>query len=145
MMENAKSKPNIWFWVIGVVGLIWNGLGSMNYIMHTTGSEALKESYTPEQLAFVEASPAWVTGAFALAVWGGLLGCLLLLLRKKWAVPVLLVSLIGIVGQAVYNFFLSNASEVFGSDMFVMPVLVILIGLGLYLYSRSTVRKGWIN
>ena len=144
-MENAKSKPNIWFWVIGVVGLIWNGLGSMNYIMHTTGSEALKESYTPEQLAFVEASPAWVTGAFALAVWGGLLGCLLLLLRKKWAVPVLLVSLIGIVGQAVYNFFLSNASEVFGSDMFVMPVLVILIGLGLYLYSRSTVRKGWIN
>ena len=144
-MENAKSKPNIWFWVIGVVGLIWNGLGSMNYIMHTTNSEALKESYTPEQLAFVDASPAWVTGAFALAVWGGLLGCLLLLLRKKWAVPVLLVSLIGILGQAVYNFFLSNASEVFGSDMYVMPVLVILIGFGLYFYSRSSAKKGWIS
>lgn len=145
MMENAKSKPNIWFWVIGVVGLIWNGLGSMNYLMHTTNSEALKENYTPEQLAFVEASPAWVTGAFALAVWGGLLGCLLLLLRKKWAVPVLLISLIGILGQNVYNFFLSNASEVFGSDMYVMPVLVILIGIGLYFYARSSAGKGWLK
>ena len=144
-MENAKSKPNIWFWVIGVVGLIWNGLGSMNYIMHTTNSDTLKESYTPEQLAFVDASPAWVTGAFALAVWGGLLGCLLLLLRKKWAIPVLLISLIGILGQAVYNFFLSNATEVFGSDMYVMPVLVILIGIGLYFYSRSSAKKGWIS
>ena len=144
-MENAKSKPNVWFWVIGVVGLIWNGLGSMNYIMHTTNSEALQENYTADQLAFVEASPAWVTGAFALAVWGGLLGCLLLLLRKKWAVPVLLISLIGILGQAVYNFFLSNASEVFGSDMYVMPVLVILIGIGLYFYSRSSAGKGWLR
>ena len=144
-MENTKSKPNVWFWVIGVVGLIWNGLGSMNYIMHVTDSEMLKESYTPEQLAFVDASPAWVTSAFALAVWGGLLGCLLLLLRKKWAVPVLLISLIGILGQATYNFFLSNASEVFGSDLYTMPTLVILIGIGLYLYARSSVRKGWIS
>lgn len=144
-MENAKSKPNIWFWVIGVVGLIWNGLGSMNYVMHTTNSEALQESYTPEQLAFVDASPAWVTGAFALAVWGGLLGCLLLLLRKKWAVPVLLISLIGILGQAVYNFFLSNASEVFGSELYIMPPIVILIGIGLYFYARSSAKKGWIS
>lgn len=144
-MENPKVKPNVWFWVIGVVGLIWNGMGAMNYIFQVTDNEALKESYTPEQLAFMDATPAWVTAAFALAVWGGVLGCLALLLRKKWAKPVLLISLIGILAQAFYNFFLSNASEVFGSDLYILPPLVILIGLGLFLYARSSEKKGWLS
>ncbi len=145
-MENSSSKPNVWFWIISIVGLIWNGFGAMNYLAQTTMSDAQKAAYTPEQLTIVEANPAWVTGAFALAVWGGVLGCIALLLRKKWAKPVLLVSLIGIIAQMSYGWFMTNSVEAFGTVMgIVLPVLVIIIGIGLYLFAKSGIRKGWLT
>ena len=105
-MENSSTKPNVWFWIISIVGLIWNGMGAMNYLAQTTMSDETKAAYTAEQLAIVEATPAWVTAAFALAVWGGVLGCIALLLRKKWAKPVLLVSLFGILGLLIHGLFM---------------------------------------
>ncbi|MBT8235166.1 MAG: hypothetical protein KJO04_03150 [Bacteroidia bacterium] len=145
-MENSSTKPNVWFWIISIVGLIWNGMGAMNYLAQRTMSDETKAAYTPEQLAIVEATPAWVTSAFALAVWGGVLGCIALLLRKKWAKPVLLVSLIGILGQMFYGWFMTNSVEVFGTVLgIVIPVLVIIIGIGLYLFAKSGIRKGWLT
>ncbi len=145
-MENSSTKPNVWFWIISIVGLIWNGMGAMNYLAQTSMSDEQKLAYTPEQLAIVEVTPAWVTGAFALAVWGGALGCIALLLRKKWAKPVLLVSLIGILGQMFYGWFMTNSVEAFGTVMgIVIPVLVIFIGIGLYLFAKSGIRKGWLT
>jgi hypothetical protein len=62
--------------------------------------------------ALYESVPAWATGAFAVAVWGGALGCLLLLLKKKLATPVLILSFIGIVVQMIHSFFIANSIEV---------------------------------
>ncbi|MDH3697955.1 MAG: hypothetical protein OEQ81_04770 [Flavobacteriaceae bacterium] len=145
-MENSSTKPNVWFWIISVVGLIWNGMGAMNYLAQTSMSDAYKAEIPAEQLAIIEATPAWVTGAFALAVWGGVLGCIALLLRKKWAKPILVVSLIGILGQMGYLWFMTSAVEAFGTVQgIVLPALVILIGIGLYLFAKSSIRKGWLT
>lgn len=145
-MENSSTKPNVWFWIISIVGLIWNGMGAMNYLAQTSMSDEYKAEFSADQLAIIEASPAWVTGAFALAVWGGVLGCIALLLRKKWAKPVLLVSLVGIIGQMIYSMFMTNGIEAFGTVQgIVIPVLVILIGIGLYLFAKSGIRKGWLT
>ena len=95
--------------------------------------------------AWVEAYPAWVTSVFAVAVFGGLLGCILLLLRKRIAKPVLIVSLAAALIQIVYNFVLSNGLEVFGASALVTPVLVIVVGAFLiWLASRAT-DLGWIS
>jgi hypothetical protein len=145
-MENSSTKPNVWFWIISIVGLIWNGLGAMNYLAQTGMSDEYKDVLTPDQLALVEATPAWVTGAFALAVWGGVLGCIALLLRKKWAKPILLVSLIGVLAQIGYGWFMTNAVDLYGTVQgIVIPALVILIGIGLYLFAKSGIRKGWLT
>ncbi|NND16858.1 MAG: hypothetical protein HKN89_11120 [Eudoraea sp.] len=145
-MENSSTKPNVWFWIISIVGLIWNGLGAMNYLAQRNLSNEYKEAITAEQLAIVESSPAWITSAFALAVWGGILGCIALLLRKKWAKPILLISLIGILVQMFYNWFMTNSVEAFGTVQgIVIPALVILIGIGLYLFAKSGIRKGWLT
>lgn len=145
-MENSSSKPNVWFWIISIVGLLWNGFGAMNYLNQTNMSDEFKAALSADQLAIVEATPAWVTAAFALAVWGGVLGCIALLLRKKWAKPVLLVSLIGIIVQMAHGWFMTNSVEAFGTVMgIVLPVLVIIIGIGLYLFAKSGIRKGWLT
>ena len=71
------------FWAIGAVTLIWNVMGVINFLVQMN-ADALA-SFPESHRAIVGGRPAWATGAFAIAVFGGALGCLLLLLRKSAA------------------------------------------------------------
>jgi len=146
MTDNLSVKPPLWFWIVSVVALIWNIMGVMAYLGSAFMTDEVKAEMPPEQLALMENTPAWVTAAFAIAVWAGLLGCIALLLRKKWARPILLLSLIGIIAQMFYSFFMSNASEVYGQVQgVIMPILVIAIGVALVLLARKAINKGWLR
>ena len=88
------NKPNTAFWIVGVIALIWNGMGVMSYLGSVYMTEEMRAAYTAEQLAVMDSAPAWLTGVYALAVFLGLLGALLLLLKRKLAVPVFGISLL---------------------------------------------------
>ncbi|MFS4468339.1 hypothetical protein [Maribacter sp. 2210JD10-5] len=144
-MTNSTVKPPVWFWIVSVLALLWNLAGVMAYLGQAYLSiEDLEKMSQAERLLY-ESQPAWVTGAFALAVWGGALGCILLLFRKKWATPIFIISLVGILGQMSYNFFMSNSFEVYGPGAMIMPIMVLLVGIGLVLFSKKAVAKNWIN
>ena len=135
----------MWYWIVSVVALLWNVMGAMAYISQAYMTDEVKMALPEEQVALMESTPAWATAAFAFAVWGGVLGCLGLLLRKKWAKPVLAVSLIGILIQMGYSFFMTNAVDVYGTVQgIVMPIVLIAIGVGLVLFAKSAQKKGWI-
>ncbi len=141
-----KTKPPTWFWVVSVLALIWNLMGVLNYLAQAFITEEMKAEYTVEQLTLIEGRPAWVTAAFAIAVWGGLLGCIALLIRKRWARPLLLISLLGIVAQTGYNLFATDALAVFGSLMgLVIPLIVVIIGILLVLIAKIADRKHWLS
>ena len=141
-----KTKPPTWFWVVSVLALIWNLMGVLNYLAQAFITDEMKAEYTVEQLTLIEGRPAWVTAAFAIAVWGGLLGCIALLIRKRWARPLLLISLLGIVAQTGYNLFATDALAVFGSLMgLVIPLIVVIIGILLVLIAKIADRKHWLS
>ena len=145
MSKNATTKPPVWFWIVSVLALLWNLMGVMNYLGSTFMKEALKAEMTPEQVNLMESTPAWVTAAFAIAVWFGAAGCIGLLLRKKWAKSALGMSLIGILVQTGYGFFMTNATEVYGqTEAFIIPLMVIFIGILLIFFARLSERKLWI-
>ncbi|MGA9574261.1 MAG: hypothetical protein WBS20_09975 [Lysobacterales bacterium] len=140
---NTSVKTPWHLWVVGIVGLLWNSMGAMDYIMTETRNEAYMGAFTPEQLEFFYALPVWTVAAWAIAVWGGVLGTLLLLLRKGFAVPVFLVSLIAMVLTAIHNYGLSNGLEVIGDTFsLVFTAIIFLASLGLYLYSRAMKQRG---
>lgn len=146
MSDNVSVKPPMWFWIVSAVALIWNIMGVMAYLGSAFITEEMKAEMPSDQLALMENTPAWVTAAFAIAVWGGFLGCIALLLRKKWARPVLLISLIGIIVQMSYSFFMTNASEVYGQVQgVIMPVLLIVIGAALVLLAKTATNKNWLR
>ncbi len=145
MTAKSMEKPPVWFWIVSIVALLWNLMGVLAYLQQAfMTEEALAALSEPERL-LLETRPAWATAAFALAVWGGLLGCVALLLRKKWARPVLVISLIGILVQMIHSFFISNNLEVYGPGEISMPILILLIGLGLVIFARISARKLWIG
>jgi len=146
-MSDAQSQPTPArsFWIIGGVALVWNLMGVANYLGTV--------SMTPEALAALPEAeralqtdvPAWVTSAYAVAVFGGTLGSLALLLRKAWAVPVLVVSLIGILLQMGHAFFASAMIEVQGMTAVVFPLFIIAIAVYLVVFSNSAKTKGWLR
>lgn len=145
MTNETSIKPPTWFWIVSVLALLWNLMGVGAYLADAFVSvEALGEM-TQEMRELYEGRPAWVTAAFAAAVWFGALGCIALLLRKKWAVPVFLISLIGVIGQQIYNFFLSNTFEVMGSGAMFLPIMVVIIAVALWLFARSSAAKNWLT
>ncbi len=146
MTSNVTTKPPVWFWIVSGVALLWNLLGAMVYLAQAFITDEGKAMLPADKLELMENTPAWATAAFAIAVWAGVLGCIGLLVRKKWARPVLLVSLLGILVQMAYAFFMTNAAEVYGIvEGVVMPLLLIGIGIGLLLFAKSSQNKGWIS
>ena len=131
------------FWLIGIVALLWNAMGAMDYLMTQTRNDAYMSAFTPEQLAFFYGFPSWVIASWAIGVWGGVLGSLLLLLRRQAAVWAFLASLIGMVVTAFQNYVLSNGMEVVG-DAFSLSFTgaIFLIALGLLLYAYALRKRG---
>jgi hypothetical protein len=143
-MKNANAVKTPWhLWVIGVIATLWSAMGAVDYIMTKTKNEEYMAKFTPEQLEFFYGLPVWVVSAWAIAVWGGVLGGILLLLKKKLAVWVLLVSLIAMALTTTHNYIISNGLEVMGgvgAMMFTSAIFV--VSLFLYIYARAMELRG---
>lgn len=137
-MTNSSIKPPVWFWIISVLGLIWNGMGINQYLGQAYQTESWKSLMTPEQIELAQNVPAWYTACFALAVFGGALGCIALLLRKKWAYLLFFLSLIAVIIQMSYiTFSLKMANP--------MTPIIIVVALFLVWFSKKSIAKGWIS
>jgi hypothetical protein len=142
---STTKKPNAGFWIIAIIALLWNIMGVIQYLSATYMKEEMHATMTEQQVALMESLPSWHIGIFAIAVFTGFLASILLLLRKKWAVNTFLVSLVAILIQMGYWFFGTEAIDVYGSGVYLMPILVIVIGVFLYFYSKSAVQKGLLK
>ncbi len=138
-------KPTPAFWVISVLALLWNLMGVNQYLQQAYNTETFQAMYTSAQLDTINNMPPWATAAFAIAVFGGFLGCVLLLLRKKQAKLLFQISLLGIIVQMIYNFFVANMMEEYGTSALIMPILILIIGFYLISFSRQAERKGVLN
>lgn len=139
MSDQTTIKPPIWFWIVSVIALIWNIMGVNAYLQQAYNTESYRAMYSEEQLEFVANMPAWVTAAFAIAVFSGTIAAIGLLLRKSWAVKLWYLSLIAVIVQMGY--ILINSYE---SDM-IMTIMIIVFALVFVWFSRMSETKNWIN
>ncbi|BCY29670.1 hypothetical protein [Flavobacterium okayamense] len=138
------TKPSTSFWVISVIALLWNAMGVKAYLDQAYVTDSFKAMYNEEQLKMIAEAPAWAMSAFAIAVFGGVLGCILLLMRKKLAKTVFVISLIGILVQMYYNFFVIDSIAVYGPGAMAMPIMIILFAVFLIWYANYCIKKNWI-
>jgi len=101
----GETKAPWHLWVIGVLTLMWNAVGIFSYMMTELGKLA-DLGMTPEQIAFFDSFPAWSVALWAMGVWGAFFGSVLLLLRSRWAVVSIAISVIGLIGTTIYQNFM---------------------------------------
>ena len=140
------NKPNVVFWIIGVVALIWNGWGSFLYIAQAYDMEIATEGLSQEQIALVEGMPAWYTALFAIAVFAGALGAITFLMRKKMTATLFILSFVTATINQVYWLFGTDATDVFSEKQpYLMPIIVIVIAAFLVWYSKDQKGKGVLS
>lgn len=145
--ESTISNVPKWFLGVAIAALIWNLLGVFAYLgqMYLMSNPEMLAELSVDEQNLYKNTPIWATIGFTLAVWGGALGSLLLILKKKAAKPVLIVSLAGIIVQMYHSFFISNNFEVYGPGAAIMPVMIIIFGIGLVWLSEKSVKEGWLH
>ena len=143
MATNAETRAPAHLWIVGVLALLFNGFGCLDYTMTNLKNAAWLAKMSPDQLAYMASLPAWLTAFWAIGVWGGLAGAILLLIRNRYAVWALGLSCIGAVVGLGYQLTIATmpASMKQGGMAF-MPWLIILITIFLLWYSWSIEKKG---
>ncbi len=136
--------PKSFYWVAGI-GLVWNLIGLATYFMQVTMSPETLAELPPEQQALYSDIPIWATSAYAIAVNAGWIGCLLLLLRKKLALYLLILSLAGVIVQFGHALLMTDALAVMGVISLIGPVFVCGIGIFLIWFTLYSTNKGWLS
>ena len=143
-MNVAAPRP-LGFWIVSVLALLWNLVGMAIFFMQINMPPEALAAMPAEQRALYESTPAWVNGAFAVAVFGGALGSAMLLMKKRLALPLLALSLLGVLVQMGYTYLMTPAFRVYGASGAILPALLVLIALFLVWFARRSVARGWIS
>ena len=142
---NQTAKTPVHLWIVGILAVLWNAVGAFDYTATQYRIESYMANFTPEQLEYFYAFPAWMDAAWAIGVWGSFLGSLALLLRRSWAVWLFGASILGLAASTVYNFVLSNGAEMMGEGGTMFTGVIWVIVLFLFFYSRAMAKRGVLS
>ena len=144
-MTNYLRKPTGLFWVISSMALVWNLMGVFNYLTQAFMSNEVLATLPKDQQLLYEDVPAWVTAAFATAVFSGTVGALFLLLKKKNASIFFILSFVGIIIQMTYGLLINENTDSYGPLGLLMPLMIIVVGAYLIWYSKKASENRWLS
>ena len=139
------TKAPKWFLPVAILALLWNLAGCLAYLADAMLKPEDNAQMSAAQQAMYAARPAWSVAATAIAVWAGAAGCIGLIWRKRWALPALFASLLGVVVQDLSMFALPEAANVIDNTVIAMQAMVLLISIALVLLARKARNNDWLS
>jgi hypothetical protein len=136
-MQTAARKTPWHLWVVGVIAVLFNAIGVFDFVMSRIQGSAYLASagMSPEQIAHYEQMPAWMTFVWALGVFTAFAASILLLMRRKAAAPIFVLSLAAFLLSQFYTYVLTNGGEIMGQQMAITSVVIAVLLLLFCLYA----------
>lgn len=143
-MTDAPLKTPWHLWLVGVIAVLFNFIGVFDFVMNMAqGPKYLASAgMTPEQIAHYQGMPGWMTLTWAVGVFGAFSASILLLLRKKLALPVFVLSLAAFGVSLLYTYILTNGGAVMGQEMAIASAVIAALLVFFIGYSRFTAARG---
>ena len=145
MATSYTDRVPGWYWVVAGLALLWELMGCYSYIAQVSMTADEFARMPEAERALMAGAPVWTTAAFGVATWGGLAGAVGLLLRRRWARPLLILSLAAIVVQFTWWLLIARAGDVIGSSVYTMPAAIFIVGALLVWFSNMAAKRGWLR
>lgn len=137
------TKAPLHLWIVGAVAAVWNGFGALDYTMTQIRNPGWMAQMTPDQVAWIEKASAIAMGSWALGVWGGLAGSLLLLARSRHAVTAFVLSLAGLAVNTAYQMTAPMPSgHMDSATMLVFHGVIWAVAIALLVYALRMRKRG---
>lgn len=130
------------FKLVATAILMWNLIGCLAFAMQARMDLAALARTDPVSAQAFAAMPGWVWAAYGLAVGTGTLGALALLLRRRVAVPLFVLSLAGELAQFGWTFLGFGLIARKGAATAVFPLVIVAITLASLAYARKRALRG---
>lgn len=145
MNASSTDSPSFVFWLIAAIGLIWNAFGIVTFVQ-TVGLSPADIAKLPEaEQTLLLSAPSWVNVVYGIAVFAGTLGCVLLMLKTMWSIPVLSLSLLAILAQMGQAIFFSDLLEIRGQSAVFLPTAIIMVAIFLLWYANQAKSKRYLS
>jgi hypothetical protein len=143
-MTDTTIKAPWHLWLIGVIAVLFNSIGVFDFVMvRAQGAKYMASAgMTPQQIAHYQGMPGWMTAVWAIGVFGAFLASILLLMRRKAAFPVFVVSLAAFLVSLLYTYVLTNGGPVMGRQMAITSAVIAVLLLVFSWYSRAMAARG---
>ena len=143
-MEEGATKPVVpaWYWGAAIAALLFELAGALLF----ANSLTLDPATLPlDQRAVFDATPQWMTIAWAVAMAAGLIGAVGLMLRRRFAEPALLVSLIAVAVQFSGIFLVRQLRELTPEDHLLVPVVILVLAYAFWQTAKLAHRRRWLS
>ena len=139
MNFSSTNNPPVYFWIASIIALVWNAFGVYSYIIQAfSDSGQFNELSNTDQNIAIN-FPAWYISAFAIAVFAGLLGSIFLLLRKRWAYFLFIISFLATGLQQFYVLTEINPRDIF------LSLSALVIAAFLVWFSKRAIARAWLK
>lgn len=138
-------RTPIHLWIVGILSLLWNAGGAMDYVMTRLNSTDYLAAQPAARLLMLEQAPFWFDVTWAVGVWFSVIGSLLLLMRSRFAGAAFGLSLLGLVGSSLYTYGIAKGGSMVaaaGTMAIVFTVAIPLILVALWRYARAMTKRG---
>lgn len=130
------------FLIIALLSLAWNLMGDAAYIVQVTADLGKRAQTDPYQARLFAQLPAYVWTAYAVAVWGGTVAAVALLLRRAIASPLFALSLVAVIVQFSHIFLNTDILAVKGWSAAIFPAVILILAVAQFLFARTMVVRG---
>jgi len=144
MSSSAPAVPR-WYWVAASLAVVWMLIGVLSLVMDMMTDAAALAAMPEGQRQLYESRPQWVFGVYAVATIGGLIGATGLVMRRRWAVAMLGLSLVAVIVQFGYTFLVMDAIAKVGAALALpLPIVIVVAGVLTLWLAQVAAKRGWL-
>lgn len=142
----AATRAPGWYWGVSIILLLWALAGCAAFAAHLAIDQKALAAMTDYDRRYFLALPSWFVAAFALATVPAIAGGIALVARSRFALPLYVLSLIGVVIQFGYVLGATDLIAVKGfATAAGFPIFIFAMALVQIWFARHAATKGWLR
>lgn len=132
-------------WLVGVLSLIWNAGGAVDYTMTKFQVAVYLEALPEASLRMLQTAPGWFDVTWPVGVWFSIIGSALLLARSRYSGACFALSFAGLIASSVYIYGMADGGSMLsmgGIGAIAFTIAIPLVLVALWVYARAMQRAG---